>query len=69
VSYESKEQKEANQALRNWRRNCTFGVIRWRAVTIPLAIVNTYYDLPYTKYEFRYKDVLIFGVRVARFQY
>lgn len=69
MSYKSKEQKEADQAIRNWRRDHLLGIVRWRNVPIPLSIVNSTYDIPHTRYIYRYKDVYVFGVRVARVQY
>jgi hypothetical protein len=60
-------QKQADAALAEWRHRFWF-VFKLRCVTIPFAVINSISDIPHTDYCFKYKEVFIFGVRVARIQ-
>jgi hypothetical protein len=59
---------DAQKAIRYWKWHSMLSVFRLRYILTPLAIVNQNYIIKDTNYKFCYKEVRVFGVRVARFQ-
>jgi hypothetical protein len=63
----SKAQRETDIARAGWHIAC-FLPLKIRFVLVPFAIINQIYRIPHTELSFSYRDVFVFGVRVARIQ-
>jgi len=63
----TRQQREADKALRVWRIGF-FKFFKPKCLLIPFSVINSVHRVPHTDHIFSYRDVFVFGIRVARFQ-